>query len=668
MKWIAAVALLACSDTNTAPKVIEAASVRTEPAPVPTPAPAPAEPAAAEPVPFSTAPLAWRHDQQLSSGITAMWIADDGTKGWAVGSSGHVYRLIPGAPTQWRRDDSASALTHANLTCLWVRADGGEGWAMGSEGAVLRLDGNGWQRHEPEVLDRRPEAPGLAITGISVSADGQRGWAVGTMESGPGGAVLKLEQGKWTQQLSGLYGRAVWMRDDGEQGWALADGALWQLVDGAWAEDKSTRDLFQGLLFALWVSDDGSRGFAMGTHDLKTNKGVVLRLADGEWQLDPNGRPEPDEVVTGVRGNQDGSRAWAVGTGGTVWQLDGDRWMIDTAASELSDVVMEIVWMSPDLSRGWVHAEGELLEIEGGVWRRRDDIGQTGGGEILDAWIDGQGARGWAVGRHAILTLQDGHWRWGPHVDPAELAAENLHALWVSDDGTRGWALGSKVFELVDGRWIRRELDERVFGVETVVVSEDGRRGWAFADYMVISLVDGRWQRHAETEAMLAECPMGAKVNAAWLSDDGSQGWAVGRDDVILRFDGSKWARVNECGPSAVGWLRALAVSRDQSRGWAVGDGGAVYALRDDVWSKQTDASELTDEDLEDVWVHADGMIGWAVGERGTILRLEDGRWRVAIAADALTREALHAVVSSDDGSIAWALGSPRLVFDPVQR
>lgn len=146
-------------------------------------------------------------------------------------------------------------------------------------------------------------------------------------------------------------------------------------------------------------------------------------------------------------------------------------------------------------------------------------------------------------------------------------------------------------------------------------------------------------------------------------ASSGTSAWAAG-GDVILRWDGTRWSRVNDAGGytnlvdlvksatsidvfalSRTGALyrwngtqltrvadvasgganlkRLWAYAPDQI--WAVGDGGAIYFWNGARWTIE---ASMTTRHLRGVW-GLNPTTMWAVGENGTVLRRSGTGWAV---------------------------------------
>jgi photosystem II stability/assembly factor-like uncharacterized protein len=100
---------------------------------------------------------------------------------------------------------------------------------------------------------------------------------------------------------------------------------------------------------------------------------------------------------------------------------------------------------------------------------------------------------------------------------------------------------------------------------------------------------------------------------------DGSNGWLVGDEQIILRtFDGgAHWTQQHRA-PGAYALHKIQMYSA--TRGWAVGNGGALFATTDGSnWVQQPEPSGSYLGPMEDL-CFIDSMEGWAVGSSSHII------------------------------------------------
>lgn len=75
--------------------------------------------------------------------------------------------------------------------------------------------------------------------------------------------------------------------------------------------------------------------------------------------------------------------------------------------------------------------------------------------------------------------------------------------------------------------------------------------------------------------------------------------------------------------------LKAMDFSDDGTEGWAVGAEGIVIHFHNGAWELDTQASALATADLQSIWLSADGKSGWIVGSEGVVLHRNGmGVWK----------------------------------------
>ena len=186
--------------------------------------------------------------------------------------------------------------------------------------------------------------------------------------------------------------------------------------------------------------------------------------------------------------------------------------------------------------------------------------------------------------------------------------------------------------------------------LESVAFANDGTTGWAVGrDGTILKTEDGGDSWTARTSGT----PKTLK-SVVFTSNDAA-GWAVGGDGTILKTEdgGDTWT-AHPSGTSKT--LQSVAFTNDGITGWAVGRDGTILKTvnRGNFWSPRPSGVSA---DLYSVTFTADGAIGLAVGGSGTILRTWDGgdSWTPrtsGVSAD------LFSVMFTDDGATGLAVGS----------
>lgn len=165
------------------------------------------------------------------------------------------------------------------------------------------------------------------------------------------------------------------------------------------------------------------------------------------------------------------------------------------------------------------------------------------------------------------------------------------------------------------------------------------------------------------------------------VSED--DGWIVGNNGTILRFDGSNWSEVSSPTNSRLNAVEMVSATD----GWIVGDAGKIFRWDGNNWTEFTDTGSTNWAGIHmvsatDGWavgggkiIHFDGtswtdfatlgsgwndvfMVsatdGWAVGTGGDIAHYDGVGWTLAVSPGSENLKGVH-MVSSSDG---WAVGN----------
>ena len=124
-----------------------------------------------------------------------------------------------------------------------------------------------------------------------------------------------------------------------------------------------------------------------------------------------------------------------------------------------------------------------------------------------------------------------------------------------------------------------------------------------------------------------------------------NDGWAVGKDGTIIRWNGSEWSNLSSPTNNS---LQAVTIISD-SDGWVVGNSGNILRWNGSAWNL---VSSPTTNDLYDVKMISSNN-GWAVGTGGVMLRWNGTIWSQITSPTDLDLKALDFINSSD----GWAVG-----------
>lgn len=217
-----------------------------------------------------------------------------------------------------------------------------------------------------------------------------------------------------------------------------------------------------------------------------------------------------------------------------------------------------------------VGAGGQILEYYNNSWNHHSSFMS---GFLYDVFLIDENT-GWAVGKNgAVRRLQDGNWTVYPKFTDLD-----LWSVFFFDEND-GWAVGGTT-----------EYTPGAAGV-------------------VYKYHDGNWTQ----SAWLDECLFSVSFS------NPSQGFAVGNNGKIMKFDGANWISISS--PTSVP-LRSIDLV-NESFGFVVGDYGTL------IWfngSSFIPHQIPTDKDLRSVSFSSTSN-GWIVGQQGTVFRFQNNTW-----------------------------------------
>jgi serine/threonine-protein kinase len=207
----------------------------------------------------------------------------------------------------------------------------------------------------------------------------------------------------------------------------------------------------------------------------------------------------------------------------------------------------------------------------------------------------------WAVGDFGtVVHFTNG--RWSVLQGNVE---ETLHAI-ALDSSISGWIAGTSG-ALIDLRDLMLEpLAVRRGQVRGISINDLGD-GWAVGkDSLLLRLTQGGWK--ARTNA--------TSWGDLWAVDHANEdeAWAVGVNGLILHIDNAGWQVMSSLGLPT---LRSVAFNR-RGQGWAVGELGAIAWFDGQSWSVPPERPASTT--LRSVaWLSDDEA--WVIGDHGVVLR-----------------------------------------------
>jgi len=236
----------------------------------------------------------------------------------------------------------------------------------------------------------------------------------------------------------------------------------------------------------------------------------------------------------------------------------------------------------------------------------------------------------WAVGDSGTIVAWDGS-SWSTQSSPTAL---NLYSV-VFTEPNNGWAVGGS-------------------GDTGVVLHYDGT--WAVWDQISFSGMQG------ETDTV------NATLYGVTTSTDGSVGWAVGSNGVVLSWDGSSstWYGFTDVSQNT---LRGVAMTHDSTDAWIVGDSGTILHWDGANFNTMTTPTVLP---LYTIQIPDSTSAMAAGGSSGTgiVLMIDGDSWTEVTDFDFGTNDAetstLNSTIHSMDFATptsGWAAGSDGFVM-----
>ncbi len=626
----------------------------------------------------------WRPEVTVSglpSGLTALWLDAIGQYGWAIGNKGIILRY--NRRDGWHRDVKASTKTDLSLYALWLDAKGEYGWAVGDEGIVLRYNRrDGW--HRDENASRETD---LSLYALWLDEKGEHGWAVGDK-----GVVLRYtrkygwQYDKKASNITNLPLYALWLDSQEEHGWAVGGdrtaGAVlsYGLRDG-WQHDAKASSLTSSSMFALWLDEKRERGWAIG------DRGKVLQYSrENGWQSNVSASRETNSPLSALWLDSEGTQGWAVGGHGEILQYSRKSgWHRDPSTNGETYAKLNTLWLDAEGEYGWAAgSSGEILRFsQQDGWQRDPSASGTSDSELIALRFDQDGDNGWVVGVNGEILRYNSEIGWRSELDNSNPTGVRLSSVWLDQTGTQGWAIGENG-ELMRysqlGGW---QYGELINSIETHLsntpgsdvyvdnyllalwIDPKGSEGWAMgANGNII-----RYNRESGWHYDELPCLVtGANLSSLWLDADGNHGWAVGDGGVILHYNRQKGWQQDKIASSESNKkaLRALWLDPEGNDGWAVGDRGIIlHFSHESGWRRMADASAATEDNLYALWLDAEGNQGWAVGDRGVVLHYspEDGWRHDGEASDLARGVSLSALWLDAEGNQGWAVGDRGVIL-----
>jgi photosystem II stability/assembly factor-like uncharacterized protein len=270
---------------------------------------------------------------------------------------------------------------------------------------------------------------------IAFTADGQRGWAVGT-----GVIVATTDGGKtWTTQTintpTPLLGMTL--SPDGQNLWAVGqDGTIVETTDGGRVWSARPGYYFRHFI-GVALNANGQRIWGVG------DGGTIIATTDGgnTWKAQIS---KTKRNLWAITFTADGKRGWAVGDGGTIIATTdgGNTWVPQTGitTNDLKDITF-----TADGQRGWaVGDSGTIIATTnaGKTWKAQiSNLEEPGRHTFFGVAFAVDGQRGFAVGSlGGMVATTDGGNTW--KVQQGNKGGNSLFGIALTADGRRAWVVG----------------------------------------------------------------------------------------------------------------------------------------------------------------------------------------------------------------------------------
>jgi hypothetical protein len=172
----------------------------------------------------------------------------------------------------------------------------------------------------------------------------------------------------------------------------------------------------------------------------------------------------------------------------------------------------------------------------------------------------------------------------------------------------------------------------------------NGGEIWQMLHQVYLPLVLKNFQTSTASQWRVVSSPTSKNLNGLFMVS-ANDGWVVGNDGTILRWNGSQWSAFTSPTTSHLQAVKIVSASD----GWAVGNGGTILRWNGSAWNT---VSSPTFVDLYDVKMIS-GSNGWAVGNGGVTLRWNGTAWSLVTSPTNRDLRALDFINASD----GWAVG-----------
>ncbi|RME45455.1 MAG: hypothetical protein D6791_10695, partial [Chloroflexi bacterium] len=259
--------------------------------------------------------------------------------------------------------------------------------------------------------------------------------------------------------------------------------------------------------------------------------GFVAETADGgdTWTWDQLGTATLRDIFM-----VNGQVGFIAGDNQTIWRTtDGGqsfgRMQMPSTISEQEEDYLGIYAFSENEAWALGHRRGTIVHLNGDQWEYIGWTGYTYTGLALPAPNEG-----WAIADTGHIYHFNGQWSQAPTIR----AGGPLRTIQMYST-TEGWAAGDGgvVVRYTNGRWTESRIPRPFYrgGITGLhVLAPD--HVWAAASLDIGPQAEGAIFRYRGSGwEEVAHTPLGP-LNAIWMDDDLTAGWAVGNDGLVMRY------------------------------------------------------------------------------------------------------------------------------------
>ena len=360
--------------------------------------------------------------------------------------------------------------------------------------------------------------------------------------------------------------------------------------------------------------------------------------------------------------NENGTNGWAIGAHGVILHFDGKQWTQSQSASRMILQDLHGIWMNDNGTDGWIVGDkGTLLQYKNSKWNIHQDSNSVTKKRLKSVFVGTNNNQGFAVGEAGeVLELKKGRWKRIPN--DALATERDLKSVWVNDDCTEAWAVGdySNIVHFYEEKW-RPVLRSAFKGaLHKIVMDETGINGWAVGDSVVYRCLDELWSRHtAPLQPTLRD------ITDIRLHKNNVEAWGtctiqLGKDNpALVHWIDGKWVEVKDIKIFSTEWgnpfidLNALWMNETLTKGYAVGDYGVILEFSNGKWDLQSESKRLTNSKIMSFSMDKSGTVGTAFTQHGERLELKNGQWKLEEKNRSFTF--IHSIWVNKERTAGWA-------------